>query len=229
MFCRDTQFTTPAAGSLLGGESFFPPLPHSPPDSAYVSDRVAMKLSEITTKWEAVGHNQLHTIKTLRPISFDRASLRPKGGHMKRQVMMALTMLSLIVTLAVTSAKAQSRSHFMRINIPFEFIIRGETLPPGAYTVKRASSDKPETLLLSSADGGSRLNILTNIVRANTRQTESKLVFHQYGDQYFLSQIWEAGDNEGRQLSASRQERSTARGLAKDTMKRQTVTLIAQR
>ncbi len=58
---------------------------------------------------------------------------------MKRQVMMALTMLSLIVALAVTSAKAQSRSHFMRINIPFEFIIRGETLPPGAYTVKRAS------------------------------------------------------------------------------------------
>lgn len=146
---------------------------------------------------------------------------------MKRQVMMALTMLSLIVTLAVTSAKAQSRSHFMRINIPFEFIIRGETLPPGAYTVKRASSDKPETLLLSSADGGSRVYILTKNVRARTGQSESKLVFHQYGDRYFLSQVWEAGENEGRQLFKSRGER-TAGELAKDTMKRQTVTLIAR-
>ena len=144
---------------------------------------------------------------------------------MKRQVMMALTMLSLIVALAVTSAKAQSRSHFMRINIPFEFIIRGETLPPGAYTVKRASSDKPETLLLSSADGGSRMFIVTRTVRARTDQNESKLVFHQYGDRYFLSQVWEAGEDEGRQLNKSRSER-TAHELAKDTMKPQMVTLI---
>ena len=132
---------------------------------------------------------------------------------MKKQIMMTLMMLCLIVTLAVTSANAQSRAHFMRIVIPFEFIINGENLPPGTYTVKRAS-DKPETLLLSSADGRSRLYILTTNVRVKTRQSESKLVFHQYGDQYFLSQVLEAGENEGRQLFKSRGER-TARGLAK--------------
>ncbi|MCM3870689.1 MAG: hypothetical protein ND895_08355 [Pyrinomonadaceae bacterium] len=147
---------------------------------------------------------------------------------MKKQIMMTLTMLCFIVTLAATSADAQSGALVMRIVIPFEFVIRGENLPPGTYTVKRSSSDKPETLVLSSEDGGSRLYILTNIVRASTRQSKSKLVFHQYGDRHFLSQIWEAGDNEGRQLSPSRQERSTVRGLAKGTMKRQTVTLIAQ-
>jgi hypothetical protein len=147
---------------------------------------------------------------------------------MRKKVMMALTMLSLIVTLAVTSANAQSGAHFMRIVIPFEFIIKGETLPPGVYIVKRASSEKPEMLLLSSIDGGSRVYILTNSLRAKTGPSGSKLVFQQYGDQYFLSQVWEAGENEGRQLFKSRGER-TARELAKDTTKRQTVTLIGQK
>ena len=147
---------------------------------------------------------------------------------MKKQITMTLTMLCLIVTLAVTSAKAQSRSHFIRINIPFEFIIRGKTLPPGSYIVKRVS-DKPETLLLYSTDGGSGVYILTKNVRVGTSQSESKLVFKQYGDQYFLSQVWAAGDYEGRQLFESRGERTARELLAKDTMKRQTVTLIVPR
>ena len=147
---------------------------------------------------------------------------------MKKQFMMALTMLSLIVTFAVTSANAQSGAHFIRIVIPFEFIIKGETLPAGVYIVKRVASEKPETLLLSSADGGSRVYILTKSVQANTRSSGSKLVFQQYGDQYFLSQVWEAGENEGRQLFKSRGER-TARELAKATMRRETVTLFGQR
>ena len=147
---------------------------------------------------------------------------------MRKKVMMALTMLSLIVTLAVTSANAQSGAHFMRIVIPFEFIIKGETLPPGVYIVKRASSEKPEMLLLSSTDGASRVYILTNSLRAKTRPSGSKLVFQQYGDQYFLSQVWEAGENEGRQLFKSPGEH-TARELAKDTRKHQTVTLVGQK
>lgn len=147
---------------------------------------------------------------------------------MKKQVTMALTMLSLVVTLAVTSANAQSRSHFMKIVIPFEFSIKGETLPSGVYTVKRVSSEKPEMLLLSSTDG-TGVYILTRSVRARTGQSGSSLVFNQYGDRYFLSQVWEAGDNEGRQLFRSRSERATALELAKATIKGQTVTLIAQR
>src|SRR4030095_15715942 len=115
--------------------------------------RATMKLPVITKKWEAVGLNQRHARKTpeadqLRPWPYED----PKGGHMNKQFIMALTMFSLVVPFAVTSANAQSGTHFIRIVIPFEFIIKGETLPPGTYTVKRLSSDKPETLLLSRTD-----------------------------------------------------------------------------
>ena len=148
---------------------------------------------------------------------------------MRKQVTMALTMLSFAITLAVTSANAQSRAHSMRITIPFEFIIRGETLPPGEYIIKRSVSARPEMLLISSVDGGSGVYVLTNNVLDRTRQSESKLVFHQYEDKYFLSQVWTDGDNAGRELPKSSRERAIDSKLAKNRMDRKTLTLIARR
>jgi hypothetical protein len=36
------------------------------------------------------------------------------------------------------------------------------------------------------------------------------LVFHRYGSQYFLAQVWSAGNSEGRELPRSRAEREVA-------------------
>jgi len=147
---------------------------------------------------------------------------------MKKQAAMAFMLLSLMVTLAVTSVTAQSRSQFMRIRIPFQFAIREKTFPPGEYIVRRRNSDRPEMLLISSVDGGSVAYVLTNNVQSKTRQSESKLVFHQYEEQYFLSQVWQDGDS-GREVPKSARERAADRELVKNTVERQTVTLITQR
>ena len=57
-------------------------------------------------------------------------------------------------------------------------------------------------------------------VRANQTQEETKLVFHRYGDQYFLSQIWTVGANSGRELLMPRLERELAKNAK---IERQTV------
>jgi hypothetical protein len=111
---------------------------------------------------------------------------------MKKQTLIASTMLSLVVALAVTSVSAQS-SHYFQVTIPFEFAISGKKLPPGEYIVRRISSDKPQWLSISSVNGRRGQSVLTHNVRAGKLQSESKLVFRRYGDQYFLSQVWEAG------------------------------------
>jgi len=41
-----------------------------------------------------------------------------------------------------------------------------------------------------------------------------KLVFHRYGDQYFLYQVWPAGTSTGRQFLKSRSERDAQYNLA---------------
>jgi hypothetical protein len=148
---------------------------------------------------------------------------------MKKQFMMAFMMLSLMVTLAVTPVTAQSSSHFMRITIPFEFTIKDKSLPPGEYIVKRSASAGPEMLLINCVDGGSGAYALTKSVQAMARQSESKLIFHRYGDQYFLSQVWTAGDSAGRELPKSGRELSVDRERGKNTVERLTVALIAHR
>jgi hypothetical protein len=130
-------------------------------------------------------------------------------------------------TLTFTSVVALSDSHFVRITIPFEFVIKDKVLPPGDYIVKRSVSENPEMLLIRSVDGSRGAYVLTSNVQANTRQNESKLVFHRYGDQYFLSQVWTAGETAGRELPKSGRERAVDRQMAATQC--HTVTLIARR
>jgi hypothetical protein len=56
-------------------------------------------------------------------------------------------------------------------------------------------------------------------------------VFNRYGDQYFLSQVWIAGSDTGRDLFQSRNERSLAKEskLAKSKPEQQKVTLTASK
>src|SRR2546425_10790510 len=45
-------------------------------------------------------------------------------------------------------------------------------------------------------------------------RTSRLLVFHKYGDQYFLEQIWSGGEQEGTQVPESPGERTARRQLA---------------
>jgi hypothetical protein len=53
--------------------------------------------------------------------------------------------------------------------------------------------------------------VLTLPSQANELQTETRLIFHRYGNQYFLSQIWTSGQKLGRELLVGRAEQEVAR------------------
>jgi len=137
---------------------------------------------------------------------------------MKKQILVAFTILSLVVMVMVTRVHAQS-SHYFRVIIPFEFEMSGKTLPAGEYLVRRVSPDRDEWLALTSVNGRTRQTVVTHNVRSGTSGADSKLVFRRYGDRYFLAQIWESGDSNGHELLRSRREtdlqRLTARNSAK--------------
>src|SRR6185295_215394 len=150
------------------------------------------------------------------------------GGQMKKQILVASTILSLVVTLMVKSVSAQS-SHFFRVIVPFEFEINNKRFPAGEYLVRRVSSDSPQWLAITSVNARTRQTVLTHKIRNGTLQSESKLVFRRYGDQYFLSQIWEAGDNDGRELRTSRGEADLQRLMAKNTANPEMVVVSGRR
>ncbi len=135
---------------------------------------------------------------------------------MKRKVIKRLTMLSLVsmfsLCAAVASANAQLSTP-IRAKIPFDFSVGDKKLPAGEYTFSRLSFLNTTTMLISSVDSSTHLVQSTFGAQVLTPKNESTLVFHKYGDQYFLEQIWTGGEQEGTQLPESRDERSTRRQL----------------
>jgi hypothetical protein len=147
---------------------------------------------------------------------------------MKKQVLKIFSMLSLFVPLAAGSVYAQSDLR-LKVNIPFEFSVGNEALPAGEYTVRHMFRG---VLVIQNADGSATKIFSTNGASASKTPYESSLVFHRYGDEYFLSKIWTSGNDTGREIFKSRAEREIIRArsnLSKSATDRQTVSLAAYR
>ena len=158
---------------------------------------------------------------------------------MEVKVIKRLTMLSLvsmfIFCAAVASANAQL-SIPIRAKIPFDFNVGEKKLPAGKYTFSRLSgfSDN-KAMLVSSADARAHVFQSTFEARILKAKDDSTLVFHKYGDQYFLEQIWSGGEQEGTQVPESRSERTIRQQLAQSqqsnmsgkVMKVETVDIVA--
>lgn len=133
---------------------------------------------------------------------------------MKKQAIKAFALLSLFLSISAIHVYAQDSPLIRKVEIPFDFSVRGKPLPTGTYSVNRVNPDK-SLLQLRSADGQEVINVVTNSVRATVLPKTGKLTFRRYGETYFLFQIWEADDIQGRQLLKSRTERSVERDLTK--------------
>jgi hypothetical protein len=123
---------------------------------------------------------------------------------------------------AVTSANAQLRNP-IRAKISFDFNVGEKKLPAGEYIFRRVSDfSNTNTMSVNNVDGSVHLFKSTLEAQVLTPKNQSVLVFHKYGDQYFLEQIWLRGDLEGTQLPESRTERTTKRQLAQTQQKNMT-------
>jgi len=137
---------------------------------------------------------------------------------MRKELFKGITMLTMIVAIAlamaVVSANGQS-SLTVVSNVPFEFIVGDSEMPAGEYRIKRAMGNA--LTIQAAAENASASRLTTEI--QSTKTKNARLVFHRYGNRYFLAEVW-SGDTLGRQLSKSRQERAIEReisGLASKT------------
>src|SRR5262245_17193120 len=142
-------------------------------------------------------------------------SSRPEGGIiLKKQAIKAFVLLSLLLPLSAIYVNAQGQTLIRKVKIPFDFSVGAKNFPAGVYSVTRVNQEKI-IVRLSSEDGGGAINIVTNPVQAKETPKTGKLIFRRYGETYFLSQIWESDEIQGRQLLKSRTERSVERDLTR--------------
>lgn len=105
---------------------------------------------------------------------------------MKTQYLRLLLLLAGFAAFTVP-AKTQTVDQPV-VNIPFQFVVAGQTLPAGEYKVTRLHAWNPRILILSSYEN--RANAI--VIPAEVEETlggKARLTFEIAGDQHVLSSI----------------------------------------
>jgi hypothetical protein len=101
-----------------------------------------------------------------------------------------LISLCLLVTAATLFAQTE---RLMKVNIPFAFAAEDHSLPAGQYFVYTVTWER--SIRITSVDGKHTAIVNTLPNRAGAPSENSRLVFHKYDKEYFLTQVWSANDN----------------------------------
>ena len=138
---------------------------------------------------------------------------------MPKQILKNLSMLTLVVGLAlatgIKSANGQLTSHAVTAAIPFDFIVGEKTLAAGRYIVSTATSDHTGLRIQSRSSKSAAFRISSPLVE-NSQKRKVRMVFHRYGEQYFLAQVW-SGDGSGFELRRSKLEPKLSQEVASNT------------
>jgi hypothetical protein len=132
-----------------------------------------------------------------------------------------LLITAALALLGTTGASAQTVT--VKANVPFSFIVNRATLPAGQYWLNSVD-DQGTALAIRNTDSKSTNLVLSNACASTKGANKTKLVFHRYGGRYFLSQIWMAGNDRGREVPPGAREKEIARDYPM-----QEVILLAER
>lgn len=125
---------------------------------------------------------------------------------MKKRIFAVASLFAVCSFGATQVARAQEP---IKVDIPFAFSAGNAALPAGEYRVEKLNGNGA-VLLVRCAEPTASAMVMTNPAGGGNQQTKSKLVFHRYGNRYFLSQVWSAGSSHGRELRKSTQEKEIA-------------------
>jgi len=118
-----------------------------------------------------------------------------------------------LVTLAAVGCLGQSNLGDLVTNIPFPFVVANRALPPGKYIITPIGE---KNIRIYAANEQSVL-VQTHSVQGGAPEGTTKVVFHRYGDTYFLSEVWAPASSIGRELFTSQAEKDLSKRGGKET------------
>ena len=146
-------------------------------------------------------------------------------GEIMKKLFSVIAMGCLLSVLFVGSASAQLPGTAIRASIPFDFTVRGKTLPAGEYELTRIGDEPVGLSLRNIHDKSEHVMFETEPAYVRSIPRKNILVFNRYGDSYFLEEVVTAGEQTGRELYPSHTERSLRRDMAKNQAAPETVTV----
>ncbi|HVH71773.1 MAG TPA: hypothetical protein VNB49_11770 [Candidatus Dormibacteraeota bacterium] len=141
---------------------------------------------------------------------------------MKNALLRMTGMLALALLATTQVVRAQEP---VLANIPFAFTAGDTALPAGEYRVEKLQQGSA-VVLIRCTEGSPAVMVMTSAAETNGPHGKTKLIFHRYGNRYFLAQIWSAGSSHGRELPKSAKEKEQA--LAAQNVAPDQVTIVAR-
>jgi len=111
------------------------------------------------------------------------------------------TLFAMVLLCGAASVYSQAENvAFLKVSIPFNFMVDNQQLPAGDYTVSDSDLNPQSVIWLQSADGQHVAVVHTHPTFMLTPSANAELIFQHTGSEYFLSQVWTSGQTSGREL-----------------------------
>ena len=134
----------------------------------------------------------------------------------------------LLSLLLVGSTRAQEPGTSIRASIPFDFIVKGRTLPAGEYEITRILDEPIGLLLRNVNDKHDKVVVETEPKIDRSIAKRDELIFNRYGDSYFLSEVVTGGEQTNEEINPSHAERTLRREMTvRNQAAPETVTVAA--
>lgn len=125
---------------------------------------------------------------------------------MQKQVLRIV--VSVVALLASFIAMAQGPSGKVLVNVPFEFVVGSQHMPAGRYMVMSVANGFLQ--IRDTEVAGNQTLLQANVLYSDVPK-DAKLIFHRYGDTYFLAEVWNGGAV-GREVVKSNAEKEILAG-----------------
>jgi hypothetical protein len=91
--------------------------------------------------------------------------------------------------LSTSAVRAQTSTRLAVVTVPFAFDAGSAHLPAGTYTFSVSGAD---FMTINSAATGTSMSLVRRSPDTQN-SAETKIVFHHYGNRYFLREVWGEG------------------------------------
>ena len=118
-----------------------------------------------------------------------------------------------LVLMALVPAYAQKTS--ATVNIPFTFTVDDVRMPAGQYIITEPSE---KVIEIQHLGGHEAKAVVTNQGASTDWTSHPRLVFHRYGNAYFLAAVWMPSSDHAREFFASANEIQVARNGGQDVI-----------
>jgi len=100
-------------------------------------------------------------------------------------------------------SSSQTKSGDTTVTVPFSFVVANQELPSGRYIVASIA----QGVLRIFTPHGQGVAVPVHTTEGKGPEDSGKVVFHRYGNTYFLSEVWTPGSDIGKQVFRSKAEK----------------------